>query len=816
MARAHDKPLTGAALALLLIAAAQFVQAAGFVAGTRVSRVGDLATVSITFNCNVSYLDHDPLQAGDQLRIQLEPTSICRGITPQVAMTREQHRPQSADNADLVDIEYDGSSPGGSMLTLRFARPVAFDVRPFNNATTVTVSVYLGQETATMSTEAEERRTSRRVNTPRQPDTRYVINLQSSNRPPAAADVPAVRVSGDQELFVSTTEVDGATWYRVRLGYFNSAELASRELNRLRADFPSAWIDHVSTGEAGSESLAAPTVPLPEPASPAVASRADEGEVASLMADAKRAMTAGELSMAVQIYTKVLQQPEGQYHPQAQEFLALARERNGQIAHARAEYQRFLATWPDDPGAQRVKQRLATLLAQPAARSPAGPTTIASATSRRGSQNPWSLRTFFNQYYRRDVNQVNDGDEIVSQSALYSDINFDARRRGDRYDFSARLSGGFRYDFLGEEDGSGNDFRVSYAYADLADTRLGLRGRLGRQSKNSGGVLGRFDGGNLGYQVNDRIGVELVAGKPVRSTSDGVDDERVFYGVSSTVAVLPDSLDVGMFFVSQSVEDMTDRRAVGAEMRYFSETASVWAMADYDIEFAELGSLFLQGSWRLPTQTTLTGVFDRRLSPFLSASNALIGQQVADFNELMSLFTEEEIRQLALDRAAQSSTVTLGISQPLTPKLQVNLNASESRLEATPDSGGVTGNPASTYRYMSTDLVASSLVTEGDVSILGLRYADSETNETISVRLDTRFPLGSFRINPRLRLDHRTVKSDDSTQWTYTPGIRLQYRRDRRLRIDIETGMQFSTRELPTIDQDRESWFVNVGYQLFF
>ena len=138
-------------------------------------------------------------------------------------------------------------------------------------------------------------------------------------------------------------------------------------------------------------------------------------------------------------------------------------------------------------------------------------------------------------------------------------------------------------------------------------------------------------------------------------------------------------------------------------------------------------------------------------------------------------------------------------------------------MDATPDSGGVAGNPASTYRSLSTDLVASSLIKEGDVSIIGLRYAESQLNETFSVHLDTRFPIGNhFRINPRWLGDYRDILSDGSTQMTYTPGIRLQYRKDRRFRIELETGMQFSSRELSTIDQDRESWFVNLGYQLFY
>ena len=60
-----------------------------------------------------------------------------------------------------------------------------------------------------------------------------------------------------------------------------------------------------------------------------------------------------------------------------------------------------------------------------------------------------------------------------------------------------------------------------------------LRGRLGRQSRNTGGVLGRFDGLNLSYQATDLIRVDTVMGKPVNSTTDGIDSSRSFYGIST-------------------------------------------------------------------------------------------------------------------------------------------------------------------------------------------------------------------------------------------------------------------------------------------
>jgi maltoporin len=159
----------------------------------------------------------------------------------------------------------------------------------------------------------------------------------------------------------------------------------------------------------------------------------------------------------------------------------------------------------------------------------------------------------------------------------------------------------------------------------------------------------------------------------------------------------------------------------------------------------------------------------------------------------------------------------MGMSRPFTPKLQINLNASISTIGATPESGGVPATEETEYSYYSADVVASSLLTEGDVGILGLRYAVSETTDVYSTNMDMRFPIGrQWRINPRLRVDYREIKTDQSTQWIYTPGIRVQYRPTRRLRLEVEAGKQFSQRDMELTNLDRESYFINLGYQFFY
>jgi hypothetical protein len=205
-----------------------------------------------------------------------------------------------------------------------------------------------------------------------------------------------------------------------------------------------------------------------------------------------------------------------------------------------------------------------------------------------------------------------------------------------------------------------------------------------------------------------------------------------------------------------------------------------------------------------------------RRSPFLSLGNALVGQQLESFSDMTLLFTEEELRQFALDRSPQVTTLSTGLSKPLSPKLQFNLNASLSTIDATPETAGVAATEETEYSYFSADFVASSLFTEGDVGIFGFRYSQSDTTDVYSINLDSRFPIGrTWRINPRLRVDYREIQSDQSTQWTYTPAVRIQFRPGRHWRLELEAGKQYSRRDMVLSDQDRESNFIYLGYQYF-
>lgn len=822
-AAAGLRPAWLATLVALLIASATAVAGPEFVADASITESGQSVRLAIRLACAVQYLGHQPANRGDRLLIELEPTAICSGVPPTAARSRVQVRPRGADAARLASVEYDGESGAGAFLRLQFSERVHFTLPPSPDANTVIVLIHPSDspdaDVAPVGAETGTGRISHRVGDAGADVPSYVINLLSDRQPPLVPAPDALSIPAERTLFVSETVVGGETWYRLQLGWFDSVDAATSVAASLRETYPRAWVGRASAG-AVTTTVAEPDGTATAPPGATAAHIEDigvESDIAQLMAEAKRAMTAGDTDRAIRLYTKVLRQPASPWHPDAREFLAVARERKGQIAHAKAEYEQYLAIWPEGEGAERVRQRLAALIAAAVAPASGNPGLAAAERTARRDRSPWTLRTLLSQYYRRDANQINDNAEVLSQSAVYTDASLDARRRGQRYDFSSRVTAGYRHDLLDEPAGSGNDLRLSYAYADLADTAWGLQGRFGRQSRNTGGVQGRFDGFNLGYRATERMLVEGVVGKPVYSTADGLDDARTFYGVSTTIGPIAEDVDIGLYFLQQDIEGITDRQVLGGEARYFAENGSVWGRVDYDTAFAELSSVFLQASWRLPGRFTASGLVDRRRSPFLSMGSAMAGQPVDEFASLLPLFTEDELRQLALDRSAISTTTTLGLSGPVSPRLQINLNASRTAVDETPDSGGVLGQPSSTYSYYSTDLIASGLLRPNDVSIIGVRYADSTNTQVWSLNLDARFAIGrSLRLNPRLRIDHRSIRSDGSDEWIYSPGLRLQYRWGRNARLHLEAGRQIASRALETIDLDRDSYFLNLGYQLFY
>jgi hypothetical protein len=269
---------------------------------------------------------------------------------------------------------------------------------------------------------------------------------------------------------------------------------------------------------------------------------------------------------------------------------------------------------------------------------------------------------------------------------------------------------------------------------------------------------------------------------------------------------------------SQSIEGVDARMAVGTEARYFDERRSLTAMIDYDIDFSDLNMVLLLGTWRLPNRITLSALVDQRKSPILSTRNALIGQPVETIEELLLVWTEEEIRQIAVARTADSQTVTLGLAVPLSERLQLNFDLTTSEIDGTVASEGVSAIPGTGMQtFYSTSLVGTGLFATSDVSIWNLRIGDSDTYETKLLSWDGRFPIGRrIRINPRIRLAVWQSLADSRERRTISPSLRFLMNAQNRYRLEFEIGRDEMTRKDSLGESDSSSNFINFGYRASF
>jgi hypothetical protein len=162
----------------LLCYASGTLAASGFIVGSNIKRGTNIAEISIQLACAVEYVDHLPTGRTDRVRIQIESTTICNGVSPTVAYSREQHRPLEADLAKLVEISYDGDTSAGQALTLAFSEDVSFEVIHRGTTNDMVVRVYLNKVPETQL--PESRAPGVRVPQAPEPVSTYVINLSSS------------------------------------------------------------------------------------------------------------------------------------------------------------------------------------------------------------------------------------------------------------------------------------------------------------------------------------------------------------------------------------------------------------------------------------------------------------------------------------------------------------------------------------------------------------------------------------------------------------------------------------------------------------
>jgi len=775
--------------------------------------------IKMTFNVVVNPISHFPLHSGKQLDIIIQP--VAATADGQATTTKEQRLGfKSTSEMPLTLIRYEPNNPAGKVISLLFNKTITFSLNPQGNPRVIIVS--MRKPTTKTSAQPTELPLPTVLNRPEAKIEntsayKYTINLTSSLQPAALPVYTKYPSIAPYYLYPTEVTVKNKHWYRTRLGFYKSKQHAESILKKIRKDFPYAWVDRAIGQE--RQHIKPWLVQLVKQknkiafVAPELNKKAGTRrntvttKTQQMFAQAKKLIIESQYRKAIRILTHLLRMQENESSEAAQELLGVAREKNHQIAHAIAEYRTYLKKYPQGEFHFRVKQRLDGL-------------TSAKRTKRKKlrrvkkefRERPLQVYGSVFQFYRQDVDTTDPSNNITTNSSFDTDVSVSTRKRTKKYDMRSQLTGSYQYDL---ENSDQSQFRISSMYLDIKDRKQRWNARIGRQSQSTGGILGRFDGFIMGYRFNPKWKVNAFTGFPVNiSSSNQLDTDKSFIGASIDIGTYAKYWNGSFFAVKQTAYDLDDRTAVGAELRYLNPKVTIFGLIDYDVNYKSLNIAQLVGNFRLPDNMTMNLVADYRNSPVLTTSNALQGQTTAsNLSDLSLTLTEDQIRQLAADRTAVFRSVSAILSRPLKKDLLLNLEMTASHLEGTPASGSVAATPSSGIEYYyATQVIANNIFKPGDTTLMGLRYADTNASNTVTLSVNSRYPHSkNLRFNPRLRIDFQTREANSEIV-KYRPSFRIDWRARRKIKFEMEAGYEYSDIQDNFGDRIESNFFINIGY----
>ena len=563
-----------------------------------------------------------------------------------------------------------------------------------------------------------------------------------------------------------------------------------------------------------------------------------------LVAESRVAAGLGDYAKAIQLLNAALNFPPHAYSQNAQELIGVAREKNGELAKAKAEYNLYLSLYPEGDGVKRVRQHIADIDEASKSKTTAKakkPTREISETTVYGSWDQYYYDAHSHNYESDPTTNSHSHD----QSSLMSSLNLTARSRQNQYDSKLVYRNRQTMDFLPQIGSSkhSNRDRTDAAYAEVANSEVDYLVRAGRQSGNSGGVLGRFDGGLLRYGLTSKLRVNLVAG-----TLDEykVDYKRHFYGINLDIGPLAENWSGNTFFINQETDNVTDRRAVGGELRYFKNDRSVYSLVDYDTMFHRLNTFMVQGNLQAEDTTNYNVLYDHRKSPILQMINSLSSVPVAPGSPqpttirqaLQQGQTEELLRSLAIANTLDTDLYLLGVTRQITPRWQLGADVQLSRVSGGDSTAAVAAatnallenNPfidpltlqnlsnsfagGNTYTY-HVQAVGLDTLFKNDTSIISASITTGPTSLVESVVLtNIMVPRENWRLDSSIKLTR--IDTDPSTmQYVVSPTMRASYRLGTKATLEAEIGLEVDNRS-SAVDGHNRTFrdFSFIGYRL--
>lgn len=781
----------------------------------------------LTFTANVRFLRQAPAPttAVDLSQVGVQ---IVAGDEKLLAQTVEEGRKLPADaGRPSVEITYlPLAQTTTKLLTVRFSEKVALQVRQGPGGRSIDLEI---ASAATL----EQNRLPAMAEI--EADRHFAVVLQTFSKD-AASKMPRVPAEfqdysvSTRPTFPSPTGANADTIDLV-LGYFKTAADAERVRQRAAKSFPAAAVLSLDRPVVvvATPAVSVPPVAVvqaPPPQLPAVASETPgsvdvPAKAREFLDKARQSLAEKRYQESVDTLNQALLLPPNPYSPAMQELIGSAWEGLDNPGKARLEYQLYLKLYPDSEAAGRVAQRLQVLDALTKTGKPAAGTTTEAKPK-------YSATGSVSQYYyggnTKTDSLVNIAAGIdqntltrTNQSVIVSSWDATARYQGDESETKLIMRGSRSDNLLSSSAlNSTTQGLISAAYVDYRDLKSRLDVRAGRQSAIGGSMFGLFDGVSAAMPFGDGYKVDAMLGVPANQLVSA--PQQAMAGVMLEADNLFDHWGGNVSLMEQTTESISDRRAVGMEVRYFGDVVSVFSQIDYEINLQALNAFTLQGSVQGPADTTFTVLLDDRKAPSLQLSDALISSGQTSLATLLQMKSLNQVQQDALATAAQARQAMVSVSRPLSPKWQGSMDFRYSEIGALPAVGTFQAQPATGAQYnVSFQLTGSNLYSSRDINGFNVSYITSDTLSGTQFAYNNLTGIWDNRasLEPSIRFYTQTDNTGTKVS-RVSPGMRMSYKLSNRASVMGEGIYEQSQTDGPTNHETSSSMYFYVGYRYDF
>ena len=661
------------------------------------------------------------------------------------------------------------------------------------------------------------------------PTRDQISDVISERRLAAAGDIPSVAVTDESDN--STAQANSSRKLVIRF--------AAPVRFRVRAGRDNRSIEIVLDGLGSSVRMtaAAPAMtPAPAivPSAPTPAPQASaeiEASATALLTTAQSAFDGGRYLAATEALNKLLDLPPNSSSRRAQELAGLARLNAGDQTRAAKEFELFLKLYPQGADSDRVRQLMPTL---PAVQATADiPRKVVEATSSTNG----SVSMF---YYggKSNVRSQEFQDSVLGGlPVLQSDTTLsatDQRQLQTNVDLNWRYRDAekdmrfvFRDNYSLDQIKDAGKQRLSALYFDYRSMLNGTSMRLGRQSPNGGGVLYRFDGIQAAYTFQPKWKVNAVFGQPSDTL---LDTSRKFYGISVDAEALTKELSGSAFVIEQVIDGETDRRGVGADLRYFSGGVSASAQLDYDLIIKGFNVAALQATWQLSESTVVNALFDRRTTPILSLGNYLFFQDPAllaparRIQDLLGVKPIETLRDSVKGLTPYQTQAHIGGTTYIAKDWQLGADLSVTNVDAIPkvvdllpEGQASTGNLWSA----GAQLIGTNLYSARDTHVFNMTFMGGPIYHGTLLSYNNLSGLSEkWQIEPSLKF-YTQSSSDGASNDIWTAGLRAVYHVRQQVALETELtyehsnqqGASKSTGPGSVTSSNRMNYYLGVRYE---